>query len=187
MKSCAVLLAGGSGTRWRGTNHKLLAEFRGKPVLQWSIENAIGSGLEVFVVYGAIDLSAFITEHKARPVLNSRWQEGQATSLVLATDVAAKEGFDSIVVGLGDQPLILPSTWASVAGVDETHAIVVAAYEGVKGHPVRLNASIWERLDRMGDSGARTLMTRNPEFVWELACEGSTADIDTLEDLQRWS
>jgi len=38
-----------------------------------------------------------------------------------------------------------------------------------------------------GDDGGRTVMRRFPEIVVPIACEGLPDDIDTVEDLRRWS
>lgn len=187
MDVLAVLIAAGEGKRWDGRGHKLLAPFHERPLLCWAIDHAVDSGLEVLVVYGAIDYTDIATSAGARAIENPDWKQGQATSLALTCDVARSEGRDAIVVGLGDQPLLHPSSWTTVANAPHDFDIVVATYEGQRGHPVRLSASTWPLLRRTGDQGARLLMSERPDLVRELACRGNPADIDTLEDLNRWS
>ena len=66
-------------------------------------------------------------------------------------------------------------------------AIAVANYSGVRGNPVRLASAVWNLLPKEGDVGARNLLVQRSDLVRDIACEGSNADIDTTEDLQRWN
>lgn len=182
----AVVLAAGGGSRYRGPTHKLLADLRGRPVVCWSIEAALGAELdETIVVTGAIDLSGVLSE-QLTVLENPGWAEGLATSLAVGLDWCARQGHRAAVIGLGDQPLVRTSAWRAVAAADQA-PIVVATYGGQRRNPVRLRQDVWPLLPSSGDEGARTLMRSRPELVGEVACDGEPVDIDTWEDLERWS
>jgi molybdenum cofactor cytidylyltransferase len=180
-----VLLAAGGGSRFSGAGggHKLTATLRGRPVVEWSLEQLRRAGFEdAVVVTGAVGL----TVPEGVTVLhNPRWAEGQATSLALAIERARERGLQAVVVGLADQPFVRAEAWQAVAAAPG--AIAVATYDGRRGNPVKLDAAVWELLPVGGDAGARVVMGMRPELVTEVACAGSPADIDTLEDLRRWN
>ncbi|MEY2581410.1 MAG: hypothetical protein QOE09_1259 [Ilumatobacteraceae bacterium] len=183
----AVLLAAGGGTRFAGTTHKLLATIEGVPVFRRSLDQVVAAGFDqIVVVTGAVALD--IADPDVTAVHNPRWQQGQAGSLQLALARATEFGSDAVVVGLADQPFIPSSAWRAIADARTTATIVVATYGGVRGpNPVRLHSSVWPDLPTDGDEGARPLMRLHPNWVDEVACEGSAADIDTLEDLRSWT
>ncbi len=89
------------------------------------------------------------------------------------------------MVGLGDQPLVPAEAWRHVAAAPGE--IVTATFDGQRRPPVKLARTVWAELPVDGDVGARALMQRRPELVSEIPCTGNPVDIDTLEDLQRWS
>jgi CTP:molybdopterin cytidylyltransferase MocA len=107
-------------------------------------------------------------------------------SSVAVTNPSAEQ-LGAMVVGLGDQPFIPAETWAAIANAPIDHQIVVATYGGLRRNPVRIAAQWWDEIPRTGDEGARPLLRSRAEFVHELPCSGDPADIDTVEDLLRWS
>ena len=189
MTVAAVVLAAGGGSRFSGDSHKLLAPFRGRPLVMWAVDAArsFGGGFdEVVVVEGAVDLGEVLPADVVR-LTNPRWAEGQATSLGVAVEHARAAGHSAIVVGLGDQPLVPARAWWTVRRAPLEPPIAVASYAGRRGNPVRLAAAVWDLLSFEGDEGARELMRREPSLWGEVACEGNPADVDTVEDLDQWS
>jgi molybdenum cofactor cytidylyltransferase len=183
----AVLLAAGGGSRFTGSTHKLLALLDGKAVFRRSLDSVVAAGFDhVVVVTGAVALQ--IDQPEVVTVHNERWQQGQAGSLQLGIAAAEAHDSDFVVVGLADQPFIPASAWRAIASSPSAAPIVVATYNGARGpNPVRLQRSVWAHLPTQGDEGARPLMRLRPDWVDEVACEGSAADIDTLEDLGSWT
>lgn len=177
----AVLLAAGGGTRFSGPSHKLLAVVAGRPVWRWSLDAAVESGIgPVAVVTGCADLSL---PEGVEELHNPRWSEGLAGSLRLAVLRAGELGADAIVVGLGDQPCVGADAWRRVAAAPTD--LAVASYDGARGNPVRIAATMWPSLPVVGDEGARSLLRERPDLVSEVPCVGSPADVDTAEDLAR--
>ncbi|MFV0308515.1 MAG: NTP transferase domain-containing protein [Desertimonas sp.] len=179
----ALVLAAGAGRRFVGAGHKLDADVGGRTILDRALGHALEAGIGPVVAVvgapGAHRLPAGVIE-----VVNDRWPEGQATSLLAGIARAHDLGASAVVIGLGDQPGIEPTAWRAVAAVDEP--IVVATYGGRHGHPVRLRADTWPLLPATGDSGARDVLRGHRELVTAVPCDGSPFDIDTVEDLRTW-
>ncbi|HMJ75360.1 MAG TPA: nucleotidyltransferase family protein [Iamia sp.] len=182
----AVVLAGGAGTRYDGPTPKLLAPLAdGTTVLGRAVAAALAAEVgPVLVVTGAVadpDLPPDVAR-----ATNPGWADGQATSLQVAVAWAREAGADAIVVGLGDQPGLVPEAWWAVATATAT-PLAIATYAGRRGHPVRLGADVWDELPTTGDLGARQVLRAHPELVVEVPCAGDPADIDTVADLDQWT
>ncbi len=193
VSQAAVVLAAGGGSRWDGDGHKLLAEVDGRPLAAHALTAAAGAGLdELVVVTGAVDLSGVLTGllDEALPVAikvlhNDRWVEGQAGSLGLAITYAAAVGHDAVVVGLADSPGVPPEAWRAVAAAEAE--LAVATFAGRRRPPTLIARSLWGQLPEVGDQGARVLFDDRPDLVLEVPCPGDPADVDTMEDLRRWT
>ncbi|MEX2627608.1 MAG: nucleotidyltransferase family protein, partial [Ilumatobacteraceae bacterium] len=152
-----------------------------------AVETALAARIgPVVVVQGSHPLDAELDEllEAVRLVHNPDWADGQITSVWHGIRAAEELGADAVVIGLADQPFVTPDAWRAVAASDAP--IAVATYDGRRGNPVRLDASTWPLLPHEGDHGARTVIDMRPDLVEPVPCTGSAADIDTLEDLERW-
>ena len=186
----AVLLAAGAGSRFGGATHKLRAPLDGRPLLAHALDALAASALEAIVVTGAVDVADLVPPG-IEVVANPGWESGQASSVQVGIGEARRRGHDAVVVGLGDQPFVTAGAWQSVAQAGAP--IALAVYDGRRGHPVRLGQEVWDLLPTSGDEVGRGVMRGRPELVLEIPCDAGhtsadrTADIDTLEDLRRWS
>jgi len=193
VSQAAVVLAAGGGSRWDGDGHKLLAEVDGRPLAAHALAAAADAGLdELVVVTGAVDLTGVLAGvlDEALPVTvkvlhNERWAEGQAGSLGLAVAHAAAVGHDAVVVGLADSPGVPTEAWRAVAAVEAE--LAVATFAGRRRPPTLIGRSLWGQIPQAGDQGARGLLNGRPDLVVEVPCPGDPADVDTMEDLWRWT
>jgi CTP:molybdopterin cytidylyltransferase MocA len=190
LSTAVAILAGGRGSRLGGDASKPLLEWRGRPLVTWAVDAALGSGLApvlVVVGYRGDEVRAALAGLAVEVVDNPAWDEGIASSLRAAlTALDPVLDVDAVAVGLADQPLVGAPAYARLAGARGDAPIRAARYDGRPGNPVWLARSLWpEAMQLRGDTGARTLM-RDGTIEWiDCTDTGSAADIDTLEDLER--
>jgi molybdenum cofactor cytidylyltransferase len=188
--TAVAVLAAGRGSRVGSEidTPKPLLELAGRPLVAWSIDAAMRSGLRpALLVVGHRARAVEQVVPQGVTVVRARgWRHGIARSLRAALE--ALEGWaqvGAVCIGLADQPLIGPEAYRRLALAHEDGAtLAVATYAGVRGNPVLLARNLWPEARRLdGDEGARVLMRSHP--VVEVACDGTGRpdDVDTLEDL----
>jgi CTP:molybdopterin cytidylyltransferase MocA len=185
----AVLLAAGSGSRFGGG--KLLAPYRGRPLIEASLANLAEAPVaETVVVVGddAVRIREISEPYGVRVVENPDWQSGQSTS-VRAGLLALGPEVRAAVVLLADQPLVgRGSVERLVAAFERGAKVAVATYGGKRRNPVLFSRAAWPLLLRelSGDEGARAVLRRHPDLVAEVPCDGvgDPVDVDTAEDLR---
>jgi len=121
-------------------------------------------------------------------VANREFKRGQLSSLKVA--IRSADDATAIMVHLIDHPTVEAPTFS---GVIERYRhtqkpIVIARYEGRRGHPVIFDHSIFvELLAAPEDQGARSVVNAQPDRVayCDVADEGVVLDLDTPEDVAR--
>ena len=161
----AIVLAAGASTRFGSPKQRLLLG----PVLE-----RVGGARsvdETIVVLGAHEVDSPV-----RTVRCPDWERGPGASLRCGL-AALERDVEAAVVVLADGPALSPAAiervvaaWRSGAG-----AVVAASYGGVRGHPVLLARTVWERVP---DEGARALA------AVLVPCDdlGSPGDVDFAHD-----
>jgi CTP:molybdopterin cytidylyltransferase MocA len=184
-----VLLAAGSGSRFGG--RKLLAAYRGRPLIESSLANLAQAPVDETVVVVGDDaemLRAVCEPFGVRVVENPDWERGQSTS-VQAGLLALGPEVRAAVVLLADQPLVgAGAVERLVAAFEGGARVAVATYDAKRRNPVLFSRAVWPLLleELSGDEGARAVLQRHPDLLTEVPCDGvgDPADVDTAEDLR---
>ena len=184
-----VLAAGGSTRMGRP---KQLAELDGRPLLAHVLAAVDAAPVDRVVVAlgGAADaVLEQVDLGRAEPLVVAGWAAGMGH--VLASTLAqAGDGWEAVVVLLGDQPLVPGGAVARVVEAWRAGAgpVVTATYGGRPGHPKLFDRRLLPDLLRLtGDTGARDLVAAHPDWVHqvEVGDLGSDADVDVEADLDR--
>jgi CTP:molybdopterin cytidylyltransferase MocA len=181
LTKAGLILAAGAGKRF-GLEPKLLADLRGRPLLEHAIGAACAvAELERIVVVlganaeqitGAVDFAC------AEPVICECWDDGLSASLRCGLD--ALPGCDRVIVILGDEPLITPEL---IARFVHAPPGTRATYGGRPGHPVVLGPEQIRTIQSLtGDRGARDLLADGPTM--ECGDHETGRDVDTAADLE---
>jgi len=190
----AVVLAAGAGARFGGG--KLTAPWRGGLLIHGALAAAFAApARSVSVVTGADPgvapaARAFAEAAGQTPRLRlvhaADHAEGMAATLRAGIESLAP-GAAGAFLFLGDMPLIphaiLPRLAEALARGAKAAAPV---YEGGRGHPVLLGASLFTALlDLKGDEGARALLAKLGErlALVETSDRGVLFDVDVAADL----
>ena len=172
----AVVLAAGEGRRYGGL--KQLHEIDGRPMLERVLGILEATGPEDRVVVLGARAGTILERvdlHGARPVVNDRWDAGQAASLHTGLEALPGSAEWALVV-LGDGPALDPRAVERMLSSAQPgdDAIRAADYGEGRSHPVLIPRS---RFDEIPGSGERPVRSLGAEAV---DCRGLDApgDVD---------
>ncbi len=179
----AVVLAAGRSSRFGGA-HKLLAPWRGKPLVAHVVDAVAAAGLPpplVVLGHEAAAVRAALAGRDVHFVQAADWADGMGHSLA-AGIAAVPEAWDAALLCLGDMPAVEPALITALAAA--AGDVVAPVWDGRRGHPVRWPRAAFGQLRRLsGDAGGRSLMADH--VVTEVAAPSPACltDIDTAEAL----
>lgn len=177
----AVVLAAGEGRRYGGL--KQLHEIDGRPMLERVLGILEATGPEDRVVVLGARAGTILERvdlHGARPVVNDRWDAGQAASLHTGLKALPGSAEWALVV-LGDGPGLDPRAIERMANAHRAApaSILYADYGGGRSHPVVLPRDVWGELAATGERPAGGLPA-NAVDCRDLPAPG---DVDRVGDL----
>jgi molybdenum cofactor cytidylyltransferase len=187
----AIVLAAGRGTRF-GSEPKLLAPLKGKPLVRHVAEVAVLSSAKPVVIvtgHAAVEVEAATNNLPVRIIRNSLFAGGLSSSLKAGFAAVPPEAKAAMIL-LGDMPFItanlideLTSAWQSTGGP----AALIPVFNGRRGNPVVLSRVLEGAVRELsGDTGAGRILRDHPGVVeWPVEDQAILQDIDTLDELRR--
>lgn len=167
-----ALLAAGRGERF-GPG-KLTAELAGRPLWRWSVDSAIGAGIDdIHVVTNDLTIVRECAARGWATIANPDAESGLGASIRLAAGVASLDG--RLVIALADMPFIAASHLRDLA---RGNGAAFTRYpDGRSGVPAAFPGSASRRLLSVkGDRGAASL-------DWPDAVAITPRDVHTLLDV----
>lgn len=183
-----------------------MVQYRGRPLILNSIENALSACARVVVVTGfradeLEHLFATVYPQSAQLIVvrNQEYTRGMFSSIQTG---AAQVGSTWFFVALGDMPEIPPRLYFQLADHIDAAAretartrahydIIRPLFRGKPAHPVLMNESVGRTLCRMpADANMHSMFAKHRQETGGRVLEvevqepGSLYDIDTAEDLQ---
>ncbi len=187
----AIVLAAGESRRM-GDENKLLLPFRGKTVIEYTIQAVTESmAHECIVVVGheADEITGALSNLDVQVVLNEAYRSGMSTSIHAGIN-AANQTSIGYMICLSDMPLILPteynaliSAYLEIYKIDRK-AIVVPRHQNQRGNPVIISSTYTsDILALTGGIGCREIIKHNTDHVFfhDLQLDHVLRDIDTPE------
>ena len=168
------MLAAGEGRRFGGPKAPVLSD--GERLVDRAVRCLREGGCDPVLVV----LGAWIGDVPgAQTVINDGWAEGMGSSLRAGlTRAAVEQPGRDVVVTLVDLPGLTPAAVHRIVVAEGE--LVVATYDGTRGHPVRLGSEHLAGVvaTAQGDQGAREYLNGRDDIVFV-----DVADLATGEDL----
>jgi len=185
-----IILAAGSSSRFGST--KQLVHFKGKTLLQHTIEEATEAGAEPIVVVtgaNANEISKEIKNEKIEIVFNKDWEQGMALGIIIGLKkaISLNNKMEKAIIAVCDQPFISSSLFQQLYQKQNESAkyIVACCYADTIGTPALFTQKYFDVLMKLkGDEGAKKLMKTYSEDVATVDFPKGYIDIDTKEDYE---
>lgn len=189
---CGLILAAGLSSRME--DFKPLMPFRGKTLIENSIDSVLLSGAEQVVVvtgYRAEDLEPLLAEKYAGRVILARNPDFATTDMLHSIQVGCKAMPECGAFFLlpGDMPVVQRSTFQTVMDQrDGTRSVIFPTLDGYRKHPPLIDYRlIPEILTFHGDGGLRQFWKEQESIIRTVSVDdtGVWVDLDTQEDFKK--
>ena len=189
---CGLILAAGLSTRMG--DFKPLMPFRGKTLIENTIDSVLSSGArQVVVVTGhrAGELEPLLAEKYGSRVILTRNPDFATTDMLhsIRTGCRAMPECDAFFLLPGDMPVVRESTFRKImAQRDGTLSVIFPTLDGYRKHPPLVDFRLIPEIlafDR--DGGLRQFWKEREALIRTVSVddEGVWVDLDTQEDYKK--
>lgn len=181
----AIILAAGQSRRM-GFN-KLLADYRGKPLVAHVADAVLAADLPAIVMLGHAEqqVRAALASRQLRFVFAEDHHEGMGRSIAAGIS-AVPPDWQAAIICLGDMPLVPPVLLRRLAEAASPSAILIPVFEGRRGNPVLWGRDHFHELETLrGDQGAREKFSRLKPYLASIDWNDDSilTDFDTPDTL----
>jgi molybdenum cofactor cytidylyltransferase len=183
-----IILAAGASSRLGSPKQNLL--YKGKSLLQWSVDAAAGTFPEIIIIVtGAIGHGQvqYIQLPNIHLVHNELWEEGMGSSIRKGMYALKnlERPISSVVFLVCDQPFVdtglLDKLMAE--GKRTGKGIIACRYNNTAGVPAMFEKKYFEALEKLeGAAGAKKLFSKHVDDLSLIEFPEGSVDIDTVED-----
>ena len=190
-KVIALILAAGSSIRM-GAKNKLLANVIGKPMITHvvdAIRQSLVNSVVVVTGYEREQIENVLSQHNISFVYNENFKAGLSESLKVGLK-EIPDDVDGVLICLGDMPLLTSTIIDNlIKAFDpiEGRSICVPINGRKRGNPVLWDKSyLTEMTEIVGDVGAKKLLEKYSDYVFEVSFEEDNVliDVDTPDLLK---
>ena len=188
MSTVAIVPAAGKAERFGSA--KLMARFKGEPLINWTLWSLLDGGVGSIVVVtapGADFFEApFMNDPRVSVTTNEDPSRGMFSSIQAGLSVGAGDPF---VILPADMPFVLSSTVTEVVLASiRRHRVAIPVYQEQRGHPIAIPSTFRKALLMApSDTTLKQALSAAGADPIEVVVgdEGVLKDVDTPRDLDR--
>ncbi len=180
-----LILAAGSSSRMGSPKQLML--LNETTILEHVVKNLEGSSIDrIFCVIGesAPLIRPYLERYQIDIIFNPDYKDGLSSSINCGINHIVKNGFDTVLIALGDQPLIKSAYFNNLITTfnKNEEKIIATDYSGKFGVPIVVPKTyFYDLLLLKGEKGAKEFLNSRLPDVISLKTD-TLFDVDTKED-----
>lgn len=187
-KIAIIILAAGRSARL-GSPKQLLS-YRGKTLLQHSIDTALESQASPVIVVLGSGKETIEKELEQKQIIileNTAWESGMASSISCGINKLNTIAPDSeaAILMVCDQPYVSATLLNDLINkhLESGQSIIASSYENTLGTPALFHKSLFSELSALeGENGAKSLIKKYSQQTGFVSFDQGSIDIDTREN-----